>query len=65
MLKGIEAVNSGNPQKIEDQVGGRWYYSKICPIESYIQKHSDAEFSHSICKECSEKYYPDMKLYDD
>ncbi len=34
-------------------------------IESYIHKHSEAEFSHAICPECAEKYYPDMGLYDD
>ena len=34
-------------------------------IEGYIQDHSEAEFSHSICKECADKYYPDMGLYDD
>ena len=32
-LKGFEAVNSGTPQKLEDQVGDRWYYSKICPLK--------------------------------
>lgn len=26
-------------------------------IESYIQKHSDAKFSHGICQECQEKLY--------
>jgi len=27
-------------------------------IEKYIQEHSDAQFSHSLCPECLEKYYP-------
>jgi hypothetical protein len=26
-------------------------------IEDYIRTHSEAEFSHSICPECAEKYY--------
>jgi len=34
-------------------------------IESYIAKHSEAEFSHSICQECADKHFPDMNLYDD
>lgn len=34
-------------------------------VESYIYKHSDAEFSHGICPECAKKYYPEMDLYDD
>ena len=38
------------------------YWEKF---ESYIAKHSSAEFSHSICRECAKKYYPDEDLYDD
>jgi len=34
-------------------------------IESYITEHSEAQFSHSLCKECAKKYYPDMDIYDD
>jgi PAS domain S-box-containing protein len=29
-------------------------------IESYIRDHSEAEFSHSICPECTRKLYPDL-----
>ncbi|MFH1277857.1 MAG: response regulator transcription factor [Candidatus Eisenbacteria bacterium] len=28
-------------------------------IDSYIEAHSEAQFSHSLCPECLEKYYPD------
>lgn len=28
-------------------------------VDNYIQEHSDAQFSHSICPECLEKYYPE------
>ena len=28
-------------------------------IESYISRHSDALFSHGLCPECLEKYYPE------
>jgi len=28
-------------------------------IEKYISKHSEAEFSHSICDECASKLYPE------
>ena len=31
-------------------------------IESYVSKHSDAEFSHGICPECAKKLYPDYDL---
>lgn len=44
-------------KKIRDDKG---YWQQI---ESYIQKHSQAEFSHGICPECSRKLYPE--LYND
>lgn len=28
-------------------------------IETFIQEHSTAQFSHSICSDCMKKYYPD------
>ncbi len=34
-------------------------------IESYIQKHTDTEFTHCICEECAEKFYPDIDLSGD
>ncbi|MBT3485559.1 MAG: hypothetical protein HOG03_12435 [Desulfobacula sp.] len=46
-------------KKIRDDKG---YWNQI---EGYIQKHSDAQFSHSICQECAKKHYPDMDIYDD
>ena len=35
-------------------------------IEGYIQKHSDAQFSHSVCPKCAKRLYPDLniKKYD-
>lgn len=45
-------------KKIRDDKG---YWNQI---ETYIRDHSQAEFSHSICRECAEKYHPDMDLYD-
>jgi len=46
-------------KKIRDDKG---YWNQI---ESYIRDHSEAEFGHSICRECAKKYYPDMDLYDE
>ncbi len=46
-------------KKIRDDKG---YWNQI---ESYIHKHSDADFSHSICPDCVKKYYPDIELEDD
>ncbi|MBF0257277.1 MAG: CHASE domain-containing protein [Desulfamplus sp.] len=46
-------------KKIRDDKG---YWNQI---EVYIRDHSDAEFSHSICRECAKKHYPDFDIYDD
>nr|MBF0220970.1 hypothetical protein [Desulfobulbaceae bacterium] len=44
-------------QQIRD-AEGKW--SKV---DEYIQKRTDAEFTHGICPTCAKKLYPD--LYDD
>ena len=44
-------------KKIRDDNG---YWNKI---ETYIEAHSEAEFSHSMCQECARKHYPD--IYND
>ena len=31
-------------------------------IESYVSKHSGAEFSHGLCPECAKKLYPEFYL---
>ena len=46
-------------KKIRDDKG---YWNQI---ESYIQERSEAKFSHSICQECADKYYPDLDIYHD
>ena len=43
-----------NCKKIRDDRG---YWNQL---EQYIQEHSEAEFSHSICPECAKKLYPDL-----
>jgi len=30
------------------------------PLEQYIQKRSEAEFSHGLCPECAKTHYPDF-----
>ena len=57
-LKGMLPICS-HCKKIRDDKG---YWNQI---EAYIQDHSEAEFSHSICQECAEKHYPDYDIYDD
>lgn len=29
-------------------------------VESYIRKHSEAEFSHGVCPECLRKHFPEI-----
>lgn len=29
-------------------------------LEAYIEEHSDTRFSHALCEECLEKYYPEV-----
>jgi len=49
-LKGLFPICS-SCKKIRDDSG---YWNQI---ESYIQKHSEAEFSHGMCPECSDELY--------
>jgi len=44
-------------KKIRDDKG---YWNQL---EGYIQKHSDAEFSHSICPDCAEALYGNESWY--
>jgi YesN/AraC family two-component response regulator len=51
-LHGILPICS-SCKKIRDDKGS-W-----TRIEAYISEHTDVEFSHGICSECTEKLYPD------
>ena len=44
-------------KKIRDDKG---YWNQI---ESYIKKHSEANFSHGLCPDCARKLYPDLNLW--
>lgn len=46
-------------KKIRDDQG---YWNQI---ESYIRARSDAEFSHSICPECTQTHYPDFADHEE
>jgi PAS domain S-box-containing protein len=51
-LQGLIPI-CANCKKIRDDTG---YWQQV---ESYIQKHSDAKFTHGICPECAVTLYPD------
>lgn len=55
-LKGIVPICS-HCKKIRDDKG---YWNQL---EEYLQKYSEADFSHGICPACAEKIYPDLNLY--
>ena len=59
-LRGMLPICS-HCKKIRDDQG---YWNRI---ESYIAEHADVEFSHGICPDCLQKYYPDIyeKMKDD
>ena len=46
-----------NCKKIRDSKGS-W-----TPVETYIMKHSEAQFSHGLCEECSDLLYGDQDWY--
>ena len=57
-LKGILPICSFC-KNIRDDKG---YWEKV---EVYVQRHSQADFSHSICPDCARKHYPELNLFDD
>lgn len=55
ILSGLLPICS-SCKKIRDDKG---YWNQI---EDFIQKHSEAKFSHGICKECVKELYPDLDV---
>ena len=45
-------------KKIRDDRG---YWNQV---EAYISAHSEIEFSHSLCPECTKKLYPNIKPWE-
>jgi PAS domain S-box-containing protein len=57
-LRGLVPICAGC-KKIRDDQG---YWDQV---EIFIQKHSEAQFTHSLCPECIKKYYPDENQDND
>ena len=55
-LKGILPI-CASCKSIKDDKG---YWQKV---ETYISKHSEAEFSHGLCENCSVKLYGNEDWY--
>ena len=56
VLSGLLPICS-SCKKIRDDKG---YWNQI---EAFIQEHSEAKFSHGICKECAIELYPDLDIF--
>lgn len=56
VLRGILPI-CASCKKIRDDKG---YWNQL---EEYLKMHSNAEFSHSLCPECSDKLYGDEDWY--
>lgn len=52
-LRGLIPICSSCKKIRNDQ--GSW-----TRLETYLQQHSEAEFSHSLCQDCLRKLYPDV-----
>jgi hypothetical protein len=53
-LRGIIPI-CAHCKKIRDDRGA-WNQ-----LEAYIQRHSEAQFSHGICPDCMERHFPELK----
>ena len=53
MLSGLLPICS-SCKKIRDD-GGYW-----TQVETYVEKHSEATFTHGLCPECAKKYFPEI-----
>lgn len=43
-------------RRIRDE-GGRWL-----ELETYVDSHSEASFSHGLCPDCARRLYPELDL---
>jgi DNA-binding LytR/AlgR family response regulator len=56
-LSGLLPICAGCKHIRDDQ--GYW-----SQVESYVQKHSEATFTHGLCPGCIKKYYPELEKAD-
>jgi PAS domain S-box-containing protein len=54
-LRGIVPI-CANCKKIRDDKG---FWNQV---EKYVSEHTEAEFSHGICPDCTKKLYPDIYI---
>ena len=51
VLKSLLPICSGCKRIRDDD--GKWW-----PIDAYVSKHTDSDFTHTICPDCKDVFYP-------
>ncbi len=54
VLEGLLPICSGC-RRIKDEYGKWW------PLDAYVQEHTDANLTHTICPDCKDIYYPEER----
>jgi PAS domain S-box-containing protein len=60
LLKEIKVLQELLPicsgcKRIRDD-NGKWW-----PLDAYVSKHTDSDFTHTICTDCKDLFYPEKK----
>ena len=60
LLREIKVLRSMLPicsgcKRIRDE-SGKWW-----PLDAYVKEHTDSDFTHTICPDCKDVYYPGLK----
>jgi len=55
-LKKLLSICSGCKKILDDH--GKWW-----PLDAYIEKYTETKMSHTICPDCSDKYYSEQGWY--
>jgi len=53
MLRELLPICSGCKRIRDDQ--NKWW-----PIDAYVRKHTDSDFTHTICPDCKDVFYPEL-----
>ena len=59
LLKEIKVLRELLPicsgcKRIRDEIGKWW------PLDAYVKKHTDSEFTHTVCPDCKDVFYSDI-----
>jgi len=54
VLRGMLPICSGC-RRIRDE-SGKWW-----PLDAYVKEHTDSDFTHTICPDCKDVYYPNFR----